>query len=160
MEFESLKAATIPETRIQEKKMVTEKWTQCSAVDFSLKYMVDNMLHINGQISKKINIFVICLLIGDRATGQPSWANMGQPSWMEASGVGDEINHQSQNKGEWSLLNTLDRGGRQDNKAETSCNEVVVRGYSYRAEWRSMGTYVISPPFFFFFGNLMNCSSL
>lgn len=45
------------------------------------------------------------------------------------------------NKGDRSLLNTLQGSSRQDSKAETICNEVMVRGYSYRVEeglWECM----------------------
>lgn len=36
-------------------KMATEKWTWYSAVDFSLMHVANYMLHINSQISEKVN---------------------------------------------------------------------------------------------------------
>lgn len=57
------------------------------------------------------------------------WAR--HPGKVQAGGAGTGRVHRRQNKA-GSLLNASQGSGRQDRGGETVCEEVVVRGYSYR----------------------------
>lgn len=153
MAFESLKVAKIPETRISEKKMVTEKWTQHSAVDFSLKYMADNTLHKKSQISERVNriyLWCVCRLDGDtQICGNPV---EGKPVvW-----VMKEITRVRTKKIEvhWiHLKEAADRTTKQRLPAIRWWQGVTVVG-------QSEGVWELMEFFLFLFGNLMNSASL
>ena len=58
------------------------------------------------------------------------WGNLIR--WRPAAWARKEVTRQ--NKGDRSLLNTLQGSSGQDSKGETVCHEAVVRDYSYREE--------------------------
>ena len=57
---------------------------------------------------------------------------MGHPGWVGASDSGGERIHSRQNKGDRSLLNTLQGSSGQDSRGETRCHVAVVSGHSSR----------------------------
>ena len=75
----------------------------------------------------RIKTFFLILIMF--INGDVAWSD-----WIGGQGMGGERIHPRQNKRNKSLLNTLQKSSRQDSKGETVWQEVVVKGYRYRAE--------------------------
>ena len=83
---------------------------------------------------------------GVRSDGGPQMRGDEQ---VEARGLGDEGIHQRQNKGDRSLLNTLQGSCRKGNRGEAVCNQAVGGGWFQRGKTRRTGDIWNVP----FFGN-------
>ena len=67
---------------------------------------------------------------------------MGNPEWVEAGCAGRERILPRQNKGERSLLSTLEGSSRQESKGDTSCNEAVCGGGGHRGCREGIGGHI------------------
>lgn len=85
-----------------------------------------------------------CLLSPEYAFCLSSWPPFCGVFWLDGGPrAGSEGIHPRQNQRDRSESIALQGRGRQDSKGETTVCEAVVRRYSYRVEWGSVGMYGI-----------------